>query len=237
MSKVSLSGLKTLAIKATRGIEIVGDGSSVLTQPNTWYEISAVAGATAFPIDQVSAVFRSPDTSATQITLADGDKAYPLTLKQIAKTDAEITCEEGTIDVTDDMENGFNAYILDGYKDISGSLNGFLKFDDETGELEDSVAELLGRFFNVINDDGEGTYDVTAAENEAFLLFICLNKNAAVGAVQNWIILSVLLSSLGTGAGLKDAQKRDLSWKKAQGYTSQYRRTVFAGDTIDKMIA
>ncbi len=119
----------------------------------------------------------------------------------------------------------------------SGASEEAVALHQELPTLEDSVAELLGRFFNVINDDGEGTYDVTAAENEAFLLFICLNKNAAVGAVQNWIILSVLLSSLGTGAGLKDAQKRDLSWKKAQGYTSQYRRTVFAGDTIDKMIA
>jgi hypothetical protein len=50
--------------------------------------------------------------------------------------------------------------------------------------------------------------------------------------VQNWLIVPVLLSSLGTGAGLKDAQKRDLSWSKAQGWASLYQRTVFAADVI-----
>jgi hypothetical protein len=232
MGYVSLSGQKTMAMKATRGAKVVGDASTPLTA-NAWYEIAAVAtSGSTIPIGEVTGVFKTPDTTETAITPAIGDDLYPLTLEQMCKTDAEVTAEEGTIDVTDDCENGFNAMILDGYKTISGTLNGFLKFDDETGELVTSAAEILGRFFNVVSDDGAGTYSVTAASNEKFLLFIALNKNAAVGDVQNWLIIPVLLSSLGTGAGLKDAQKRDLAWTKAQGYVSLYKRTVFAADVL-----
>jgi len=231
MGYVSLSGQKTMAMKATRGTKIVGDASTPLAA-NSWFEIVSTAAISTLPIGEETAVFRTPDTTETAITPAVGDDVYPLTLEQMCKTDAEITAEEGTIDVTDDCENGFNAMILDGYKTISGTLNGFLKFDDETGELVTSAKEIMGRFFNVVEDDGAGTYTVTAATNEKFLLFMALNKNAAVGDKQNWLIIPVLLSSLGTGAGLKDAQKRDLSWTKAQGYVSLYERTVFAGDVL-----
>ena len=99
-------------------------------------------------------------------------------------------------------------------------------------ELESGVASILSRFFNVVTDDGAGSYVVTAKENEKFLLFIALNNDAEVGDIQNWIIVPVLLSSLGTGAALKDAQKRDLSWTKAEGYVSLYKRTVFAADVL-----
>ena len=229
MGQVSLSGQKTIAFKSERGVAV----TTGALDPNTWYEIKAVADTgSSLPIGEESAVFKTPDTGSTAITLAVGDEVYPLTLTRMCKTDAEITAEEGTIDVTDDCENGFNAMILDGYKTISGTLNGFLKFDDETGELITGASEIMGRFFNVVTDDGEGVYTVTAAENEKFILFICLNRNAEAGDIQNWIIVPVLLSSLGTGAGLKDAQKRDLSWTKAQGYTSLYKRTVFADDVL-----
>lgn len=229
MGYESLSGLKTMAMKATRGVAVITGA----LDPNVWYEIKAVAATgSTLPIGEVSGVFRSPDTTSTAITLAVGDEVYPLTLDQVCKTDAEITAEEGTIDVTDDCENGFNAMILDGYKTISGTLNGFLKFDDETGELVTGASEIMSRFFNVVSDDGEGSYVVTAASNEKFLLFMALNKDAGVGDVQNWLIIPVLLSSLGTGSGLKDAQKRDLSWTKAQGYVSLYKRTVFDDDIL-----
>jgi hypothetical protein len=234
MGNIALSGAKTIAYKAARGTLLEGDGVTVLTTANTWYEIAAKkATGSELPEDlPVTGIFKSPDTGGTQITLADGDDVYPLTLTQMCKTDAEVTCEEGLVDVTDDCEEGFTANILDGYKNITGSLNGFLKFDDETGEIATGAADILGKFFNVVTDDGAGTYVVTAAANEKFLLFICLNKNAAATGVQNWLIVPVLLSSLGTGAGLKDAQKRDLSWSKAQGWASLYQRTVFAADVI-----
>ena len=232
MGAISLSGAKTVAFQAQKGTEVVGDGIIELA-PNAWYEISAVASTgSVLPIGEISAVFKTPDTTSTALVPIVGDKVYPLTLNRVCKTDAEVTLEEGTIDVTDDCENGFNASILDGYKTISGTLNGFLKFDEATGVLVDGAKDIFGRFFNIVTDDGEGTYSVTPVENESVLLFMLLNKNAKVGMVQDWIIVPALISSFGTGAGLKDAQKRDLSWTKAQGYTSMYERTVFTDDLV-----
>ena len=121
---------------------------------------------------------------------------------------------------------------IDGYKDISGTLNGFLKFDDETGQIVDSSKDILSRFFNTVEDDGAGSYTVTPVNNEKILLFILLNNNASLGDVQNWIIVPALITSLSTGSGLKDAQKRDLNWVKAQGYTSLYQRTAFSDDIV-----
>jgi len=227
MSVISLSGAKTYAGGGARGVLLTtGD-----TTADTWYEIKSVGVASALPIDKVSAVFRSP-TGATQITLAAGDSVYPLTISQICKTDAEVTFEEGTIDVTDDCENGYNASILDGYTSVSGTLNGFAKFDDDTGELATGTSSIFGRFMNSITDDSAGAYVETLAENETLMLFILLNKNAEVGDIQNWLIIPVILTGFASGAGLKDAQKRDITWTKAQGYTSLYKRTATAGDII-----
>ena len=227
MANISLSGAKTIAYKATRGTEIIGDGTTAL-DANKWYEIKEVAtSGSTLPIGEVSAVFKTPDADAgTGLIPADGDIVYPLELKRICKTDAEVNVEEGTIDVTDDCENGFNANILDGYKTISGSLNGFMKFDDEKGTLEEGTKEIFGQFFNIVEDDAAGVYTVTPANNEKLLLFVLLNKDAQKDDYQNWLIVPIILNSLGTGAGLKDAQKRDMQWTKAQGYASLYMRKV-----------
>ena len=230
MGAETLSGVKTLVQKATRGT-LVDTGD---LDPNVWFEIESVGASTALPIGEITAVFKSPDAgSLNKIALSTGDAVYPLTLEKICKTDAEVTLEEGTIDVTDDCENGYNASIFDGYKAISGTLNGFTKFDDATGELVTNVKEIMGKFFNIVEDDADGTYSVSPAKNEVFILFMCLNKDAKTDEKQNWLIVPALLTSFGTGAGLKDAQKRDLSWTKGQGYASLYIRTV--GSTADEL--
>jgi len=232
MSNIALSGLKTRAELSSRGALVEGDGIAEL-DPNEWYEVAAFAAVgSQLPGGVVSFVFRTPDTTETPIVPIVGDDVYKLTLTRICKTDAEVSFEEGTIDVTDDCEEGFNANILDDYRGISGTLNGFMKYNDDTGELSTNSKALFNRFLNLVVDDGAGGYTVTATANEKVLLFICLNKNAAVGDKQNWIIVPAILSGLGSGAGLKDAQKRDITWTKAQGYVSLYQRTVFAADVI-----
>ena len=204
MSFISKPGSKSSLYLPTRGTLLTtGD-----TTANTWYEIAAVGTTSALPIGEIGAVFRSPDTSSTQITLGTGDEVYPLTFDRLCKTDA------------------------DGYRNITGTIGGFAKYDEDTGELTTSVEGIFGRFMNIIEDDGEGTYTETAVVNEKFILFYLLNKDAAVGDVQNWLIIPIILPSFATGAGLKEAQKRDLTWEKAQGYTSLYERTVFADDVI-----
>lgn len=230
MADKAINGAKAIANLSTKGTLVVGDGIAALAA-NSWFQISTIAASgSTLPIGELTAVFKTPDTTATAITPIVGDDVYPITLDRICKTDADVTYEEGTIEVTDDCEEGFVAMILDGFKNISGSLNGFAKFDETTGALSTSTLDIFKRFVNVVEDDGEGVYTETKSSNESVLLFILLNKNAAVGEVQNWLIVPAIISGLGSGAGLKDAQKRDLTWTKAQGYVSLYKRTVFAAD-------
>lgn len=228
MASTKLSGAKTIAFSAPRGT-LIGSGALAA---NSWYEIATVGTSPAIPIMKVGAIFKTPDTTGTAITLASGDSVFPLTLTRVCKTDVTISLEEGTIDVTDDCEEGFAAEILDGYKKISGSLNGYASFDDTTGAIETNTLALFNRFINKVTDNGLGAYSETTATNDRFLLFILLNRDAAATQTQNYLIVPIFLSSLGSGAGLKDAQKRDLSFTKAPGYTCLYQRVAFSDDVI-----
>jgi hypothetical protein len=222
------SGMKTIVYSAARGTI---KSSGALTA-NQWEEIVTAGAAPAIPFTTAGAIFKTPDTSQTPITLASGDSVYPLTLTRICKADADFSAEVGTIDVTDDCDDGYGSMILDGITTLSGNLSGFSRYDDTTGALETSTASLFNKFIDKATDDGAGVYTQTNATNEKFYLFILLNKDAAATQVQNWLIVPVYLSSLGAGAGLKDAQKRDLSWVKAPGPAVLYQRTAYAADVI-----
>jgi hypothetical protein len=194
--------------------------------------VVSAGDASALPVEVETGVFRSPDSTGTAITLATGDSVYPLTIAQICKTDLEISIENGTIDVTDDCTLGFVTMILDGFTTISGSLNGFLKVDSITKKIVQGL-ELLGRYFDTVEDDGLGGYVVTPHSNEQLLLMICLNKDAKIDEYQNWLILPVYLPTLGTGAGLKEAQKRDLTFVQGEGVATYYvRKVISAADEL-----
>lgn len=229
MGYVTKNGLKAKVYTAARGAAVT---TGALTA-NTWYEVLTRGSSSALPASFVeTCVFKSPDTGSTAITLASGDSVYPLTLTEVCKTDCTIDMEEGTVDVTDDCESGSTAYVLDGYVDMKGTLGGFFKLDDATGVIKDDTLNFLKRFLDYATDTGEGVYTFTAKANEKILLFVCLNKDAIATNKQNWLLLPVLFPSMSMGAALKDAQKRDLSWIKAQGRAIIYARTAFAADLI-----
>lgn len=235
--KENIRGALLIAQQATRGtakvaldvldanifVEVISVGDSGVTQiPDGW----RVAGA----------VFKTPDAGETAITLATGDSVYPLTLATLCKTECNYSYEKGTIEVSDDCpeNDGYVASIVDGFVDIKGNLNGFMKIDETTKELVDASQVILNKFVDIGTDDGAGTYVHTAKNDDSILFFICLNKKAAVGERQNWLILKVHYTSLSGGAALKDAQKKDIAWVKAPGPAIIYIRTVkSAADVID----
>jgi hypothetical protein len=232
VAQKKLSGVKLQISKAVRGALVVGDAIAELL-PNKWYEIKSTAAVSILPSGMVETnVFKTPDVGETPLVPAIGDDVYPLNLEIMCKTDGEISAEEGTIDVTTDCDGGYNVSILDGFVTISGTINGFLSFDDETEELNDSMKDIFNKFFDVTTDDGAGGYTVTLKENEKIMLFILLNKSAKLADIQNYLIVPVYFTTLGTGAGLKDAQKRDITFTKAGGLATRYERTVKAGDLI-----
>jgi hypothetical protein len=228
-AKKTLSGRKMTLNITQKGTLIEGDGLTSLA-PNALYKVNSVAPTgSALPIEQETVVFMSPETG-TDLILSVGDSVYPLSVSQLCKTETTITMEEGTIDVTDDCSGGYIQMILDGFVSISGTANGFLKFDEETQSVVDGVEYLMSLFVDIATDDGAGLYTYTPKDNYEIILTIDLNNNAEVGQVRNTLIVPAIFSSFGTGAGNTDAQKRDLSWTKGEGLATLYKRTLQAGD-------
>lgn len=196
---------------------------------NTWYKIKARASSgSALPALSVGSVFKTPMFSTDQITLAVGDEVYPLTLTEVCKVDVEVSGEMGTIDSTDSCNYPYVANLPDGFTNLSGSIGTMLRFDEDTHEIEDVSKDLLVKFYDVVEDDGEGTYTISAKDDSDLILMILLNKNQldAGGYVENWIITSAILTSVSQNIPLKDVEKADYSWVKGEDPASIYVRTV-----------
>ncbi len=237
MSAVSKSGKHAMLFSMTKGSLIVGTGSLALTG-DSWFMINAVAGTSTLPftgitgVDPINRIFKSPPTAST-ITPAVGDNVYPLTLTKICKADASTSTETGTIDVTDDCESGYNAYITDGFTDLSGSISAFLKFNDPSGGMVTSQQEYLQRFFDIQSDDGAGVYTLAQKTDDGILLAILQNGDqVAVGDVQVWMLIPAILSSITLDKPLKGVQNFDSAWSKGQGPAAIYNRTTNATETV-----
>lgn len=233
MSTSKRSGAKITVYKGELGALLIGAGSNTLAA-NTYYTIAEKAATSSglpseFPI---GFTFCTPDVSSVgaTITLAVGDKVYPVGDQQLCKTDCEYSIEEGVIDTTDDCDFGYVTEIPDGFVKISGSINGHMRFLDSNGELASVVDSIMGRFLDIVTDDGAGDYTLAPKNNAKFVIRITLNNDAKVGDVKNEIIMQAYFTTVGSGAGLKDILKMDLSWVKANGPAIQYKRVVKAGD-------
>jgi len=232
--KRTYSGAKMFVTAPVSEQIIVGNGTLVLPA-NKWCVIVAVAPTNStLPIGKVGYPFKTPDVSliAEKIVPATGDIVKVLTTEVICTASCEYSMEEGTVETTDGCSDGYNQSILDGFVTLSGSLSGFAKYDETTGEISTSTEKIFGKFVDVITDDGEGNYTYQQKTNEPFMMFICHNKDAKVDEVQNWLVASAIITSFSGGAGLKDAQKADISWTKGEGAAVLYKRTVFSGDVI-----
>lgn len=230
MSSVKHTGAKAILYKAAQGTLVT---SGTLTKGSTWltgwYKIGAFATAnSALPALKVTSIFKTPEEDGDAITLVTGDTVYPLTLTEVCKVDLEFSAEKGLLDATDSCDYPYTVNLPDGFSNLSGSINTMLRFEEATDELVDASTEFLGKFFDVVEDDGEGTYVLTSANDDDILLMILLNsENKDVdGMVENWVITPAVLSSASMNIAMKDVLKGDFSWSKGQGQASIYKRTV-----------
>lgn len=230
MAAKSKSGKVAIVFNQKLGALIEGDGLTALAD-NSWFKIEAVAAVSELPYG-VGYVFKSPD-NANAITPAVGDDVYPVTLEKICKADATISTEKGTIDVTDDCEEGYNAAIVDGFTGISGSIAAFMKYNVPGGGMVTSQEEYLSRFFDVADDDGAGVYSLTQKNDDDILLGMLQNSDQTeVGDVQVWLMVPAILTGITLDKPLKGVQNFDAAWTKAQGPASVYNRTTNATETV-----
>jgi hypothetical protein len=193
----------------------------------TWYKIKAFASAaSALPELKVGSVFKTPESAGDAITLVAGDEVWPLTLSEVCKVDVEVSAEMGAIDATDSCDYPYMVNLPDGFVNMSGSINTMLRFDEETEELVAVTKDWLVKFFDIVEDDGEGSYTLRAMDSDDLLLFILMNsRNADTGGiVTNWLITPAILTSNSMPIAMKDVLKADYSWSKGQGPACIYTR-------------
>jgi len=219
-------GSESILYNAAKGT-LVSSGALAV---NTWYKIASFKSTgSALPALKVGSIFKSPEDIIDVITLAAGDSVWPLTLTEVCKVDVEISGEMGVIDTTDSCDAPYMANLPDGFTNLSGSINTMLRFDEDTDELIPVTKEFLNKFYDIVDDDGEGTYVFTPQNDNDLLLMILLNKEASAtgsGMVENWMITPAILNSVSTNIALKDVFKGDYGWTKGQGPASIYLRTV-----------
>ena len=191
------------------------------TEAGTWYRIMAKGENSNLPLPE-GFVIHSP-AGGEQIELAAGDMLYPLDPQRFCKTSASLSAEQGAIEAGDDCDPG--ASILDGIVKVSGSVAGFFRYNDATGEFDSVTDEIVSRFFDTVQDDGEGGYGLTPYDETPAFLLVCLNSNAKIGQTENWLFLPVVFSSFSMNFGITDAQNKDLSWTKGEGPALIYKKT------------
>jgi len=228
---VKKSGKVAILFEAVKGSLVAGDGIAALAD-NSWFQIDKKAAVGSTLPFSSTYNFKSPD-NANAITPIVDDDVFPITLNKICKVDASISGEKGTIDVTDDCDDGYNVSIVDGYTDLSGDISAFLRFISPGGGINETQLRFLQKFFDLSEDDGEGTYTFTQKDDEDVLLAILQNSDQiAVGDKQVWLLFPVILSSITLDKPLKGAQNFDLSYSKGQGAATVYVRTTNATETV-----
>lgn len=225
---IKKAGYSAIALKADKGtLKTTGALTAGTTYLTGWYKIKKFATVgSALPTLPIGGVFQAPES--VTVTLVSGDEVYPLTLTEICKVDLEMSAEMGTIDTTDSCDYPYNTSLADGFSTISGSINTMMRFDEETDEIVPATIDWLNRFFDIVQDDGAGTYTLTEKNDEDILMMILLNSKASGvdGKVENWLITPAILTSTTMNVALKDAFKADYAWTKGDGPASIYMRTI-----------
>ena len=222
--EIRRSGKEAALYDVTYGTEVEGDGLTALTA-DTFYKISGKAATGSVLPYEVDYIFKTPATG-TDITPIVGDNVLPVTLDKICKADLEISNEKGTIEVTDDCDDGYVSSIVDGFSNASGSINAMFRFDEQNGGLNANQEKFLNAFYAICKDDGAGVYSLEELSDADLMIFVLMNTPAALGDVRVWLFMPIILSGLTMNKPLKGVQNLDSSWTKGQGPAQIYLRTA-----------
>jgi len=190
------------------------------TVANQWYRILEKGENSNLPFF-AGFPFRAPKDSSNQITLVPGDSIQPIDEDRYCKTTASMSSEQGSIDVGDDCDPG--AEILDGIIKTSGSFAGLFRFNDATDDFDDVTQSIINRFYDVLEDDGNGIYELIPRTDDPVFMLINLNSDAKVGQIEIWAYIPINISSMGNSFGNSDAQNKDISWTKGEGKAVFYK--------------
>ena len=164
-----MAGIKTLgnhglAYLLTKGTELVGDASTKKTTEGDWYYVTAKAESGSVLPVRVGLPFQS----ASQLTLATGDKCIPLTKSLLGfARDKSLSQSKATVDATTDSNNGIAQQLSDGIVTTSGSISGYNEIP-----AANSAQETIIKMFQTYARDKNGTVTVSEVSTPICLLMI-----------------------------------------------------------------
>ena len=189
------------------------------TTENTKYFVIEKGSNSKIPT-QAGTIFVSPK-SGTQITLVPKDKLFIIDEERFCKTSANFSFSQGSIDISTDCQPG--ATIPDGIITVTGSLSGLFKYDDVSNEFSDVTNIIVNKFLDVVEDDGNGVYELHPRDESQVYLLTLLNSNAKAGQTENWLFCPINLTSMSVALGNKEAQSHELSFSLGEGVPMIYK--------------
>jgi len=203
---------------------INGDGT-ITTEAGQKYFVIGKAENSNIPVYK-GTFFIAPKTagSSEQIILNEGDRLFKINEERFCKTSASFEFSQGSVDVSDDCDPG--ATINDGIITISGSLAGLFRYDDETFEFDNVTDIIVNRFLDIVEDDGNGNYELHPRTDNQIYLLTLLNSGAAKGQTNNYLFTPININSMSMSLGNTDAQSKDLSFTKGEGNPVLYKVPV-----------
>jgi hypothetical protein len=203
---------------------VEGDGTVTTSGKQKYFVISKGAGSNVPVV--AGTFFMAPKTGETQITLVTGDRLLKIEPDRFCKTTASFEFAMGSVDVGDDCDPG--ATISDGILTITGSLAGLFRYDDVTGDFDNVTDIIVNRFLDIVEDDGEGTYNLHPRSDAQIYLLTLLNSGGADGTTENWLFTPINITSMSMSLGNADPQNKELSFSKGEGQPLVYKVPVSA---------
>jgi hypothetical protein len=206
-------------IDSFNNTSIVNGDGTLTTVSKQKYFVIAKGENSNIPV--ITGTFFIAPSTGTQITLVDGDRLFAINEERFCKTNASFEFSMGSVDVSDDCDPG--ATISDGILALSGSLAGLFRYDDETQDFDNVTDIIVNRFLDIMEDQGDGTYELHPRTDNQIYLLTLLNSGGKVGQIENWLFAPINITSMSMSLGNTDVQNKDLSFTKGEGQPIIYK--------------
>jgi hypothetical protein len=188
------------------------------TAADQLYFVLEKGANSTLPVD-VGMMFFGPTAAKT---LVSGDRLLPLSPEKICKTTASVSVTKGSVDASDDCEQG---NISDGIVKFSGSLDGLFHYDAKTGRYDDVTSVILNKFFDMVQDT-KTAITIAPKNDGAVYMIAALGDAAPAGGFQQYLCAPINLNSDSLKLGNGEVVGHSLAFDQAPGVVHLYERTV-----------
>jgi hypothetical protein len=217
MAEKRLSGAKNYLYFGDLGAEV----TTGLLSGDKFFKITAKAATgSALPATSVVGdVFRNKPA----ITLVAGDKVKPFTLTKLGfVTNVPQSASKEKFEDTVQSDDA-KSFTESDKPEISGNIDGY--FVAEASK----IADILGRFFVIVSDNGAGVITYAGVTTGVFHFFLGRNETTAVGEIEIMQYMPSLVDSLTVDKPMEGKQLFNFNYSVVGSERPNlYNRTITA---------